>query len=283
MTASLRRQRNWIDKLVIQGEEVADKNKIKQCIIDYFKDLYGRQEVTSFDIAPLGLSKISAEERKRLEEPITREEIKEAVDCCDPSKAPGYDGFNLRFIKKLWPEMEEDFYAYVMRFFENEKLHQSFNTTWMVLIPKKKGVLEVSEYRPISLVGCIYKVIAKILCRRIKGVMPSIIGETQTAFISGRQILDGALVANEAINWLKKKRKAGVLMKMDFQKAYDTLDWSSLDMVMQEMGFGSKWRQWIMKCITGAAVSVVFNGVPLKPFRMERGLRQGDPLSPSCL
>jgi len=124
-----------------------------------------------------------------------------------------------------------------MRFFEDGKLHDSFNTTWVALIPKKKGLLEVSDFRPISLVGSIYKVIAKILSRRIKGVMPSIIGETQTAFVSGRQILDGALVANEAINWLKKKGRAGVLLKMDFQKAYDTLDWNSLDMVMMEGKF----------------------------------------------
>jgi len=130
-------------------------------------------------------------------------------------------------------------------FFETGKLHECFNTTWVALIPKKKGILEASEFRPISLVGSLYKVIAKILSRRIREVMPSIIGETQTTFVSGRQILDGALVANEAIQWLKKKGRAGVLIKMDFQKAYDTVEWDSLDKVMKEMGFGSRWRLWI--------------------------------------
>ena len=142
-----------------------------------------------------------------MEKPVTKDEIKDAIASCDPSKAPGYDDFNLKFIRRVWVVIEEDFCAYVIRFFETGKLHECFNTTWAALIPKKKGILEVSEFRPISLVGSRYKVIAKILSKRIKEVMPSIIGDTQTAFVSGRQILDGALVANEAIQWL---------MKMDF-------------------------------------------------------------------
>ena len=280
LTATMRRQRNRIDKLKIDGVEISDMSIIKKSIAEYFQTLYSRQQSTSFDLTQLGFKKISIEEQKQLEKPVTRKEIQDALDSCDPSKAPGYDGFNLKFIKKLWPVIEDDFCAYISRFFETGRLHESFNTTWIVLIPKKKGILEVSEYRPISLVGSLYKLVAKILSRRIKEVMPSIIGETQTAFVSGRQILDGALVANEVIQWLKKRSKAGVLMKMDFQKAYDTVDWDALDKVMEEMGFGCKWRHWIQKCVSSAKVSVVFNGTPLQPIKMQRGLRQGDPLSP---
>ena len=72
--------------------------------------------------------------------------------------------------------------------------------------------------------------------------MSNLIGESQTAFVSGRQILDGALIANELVSGLKKGKRAGVLLKLDFQKAYDTVDWESLDIVMKEMGFANKWR-----------------------------------------
>jgi len=110
----------------------------------------------------------------------------------------------------------------------------------------------VADVRLISLVGSAYKIITKILSRRLKQVLPSLIGETQTAFVSRRQILDGALIANEIVNRLKRKRKAGVLLKLDFQKAYDTIDWNSLDTVMKEMGCGRKWRGWIQSCLTNA-------------------------------
>jgi len=148
------------------------------------------------------------------------------------------------------------------------------------LIPKKQGVLEVTDLRPISLVGCIYKVIAKVLSRRLKTVLPKLIGENQTAFVHGRQILDGVLVANEVVSWMKKKKKPGILLKMDFHKAYDTVNWDALDSVMEVMGFGLKWRRWISQCLSTASVSLIINGSPSKPFKMERGIRQGDPLSP---
>jgi len=129
-------------------------------------------------------------------------------------------------------------------------------------------------------VGSVYKVIAKVLSKRLRHVLPSLIGETQSAFVQGRQILDGALIANETVQWLKAKKKEGVLLKLDFQKAYDTVDWNALQLVLKEMGFGSKWSVWIKQCISTASISIIVNGAPSKPFRMGRGLRQGDPLSP---
>jgi len=98
----------------------------------------------------------------------------------------------------------------------------------------------VSDFRPISLVGSLYKVIAKILSSKLKVVLPNLIGESKTAFVSRRQILEGVLIANEVVHWLKKKKKQGVLLKLDFQKAVDTIDWESLDLVLEEMGFGCK-------------------------------------------
>ena len=156
----------------------------------------------------------------------------------------------------------------------------TINVTWVTLIPKKKVAVEVKDYRPISMVGSVYKVIAKTLSKRIRELLPTLIGETQTALVRGRQILDGALIANEVVNWLKRRKKAGVLLKLDFEKAYDTISWRSVDSVLKEMGFGEKWRKWIDSCISTPKISILFNGNPCKPFKTGRGLRQGDPLSP---
>ena len=87
-------------------------------------------------------------------------------------------------------------------------------------------------------------------------------------------------MANEVVWWLKKKKTKSVLLKLDFHKAYDTVRWDFLDKVLEMMGFGEKWRRWIGVCVSTASMSILINGSPSLPFKLKRGLRQGDPLSP---
>ncbi|XP_016185749.1 uncharacterized protein LOC107627430 [Arachis ipaensis] len=108
--------------------------------------------------------------------------------------------------------------------------------------------------------------------------MPGLVGETHTAFVKGRKIHDGALIACEMVHWLKTRKKTAAIIKLDFQKAYDRVRWSFVDIVLQKMGFCQRWRNWIKECVSTATMSVLVNGSPSKPFKMERGLRQGDPL-----
>lgn len=143
----------------------------------------------------------------------------------------------------MWNTVGEDFKKMIRDFFENGDLPKIVNTTWVTLIPKMHGACELKDYIPISMVGFIYKVVAKILALRIKKVMPFLVGETQSAFIKGKQILDNALIANEVVHWAKKYRKVVVLLKLDFQKAYDMVNWDFLDHVLEIMGFGSNWRK----------------------------------------
>ncbi|XP_076902042.1 secreted RxLR effector protein 78-like [Bidens hawaiensis] len=110
--------------------------------------------------------------------------------------------------------------------------------------------------------------------------MDSVILENQTAFLSGRSIIDGPLIINEILSWLKKKKKKGMFLKIDFEKAYDHISWSFLDKVMERMGFPVMWRGWILGIISSAKSSVLVNGSPTFEFKCERGIRQGDPISP---
>jgi len=138
LKATMRRQRNLIEKILVQGKEVTDVGDVKRFIIRYFKNLYRKQKCTRFDISDLGLQKLSQEEVAELERPVTRQEIDDAIGKCDPSKAPGYDGFNLKCIKKMWPIIGEDFYAYIYNFFETGSFHESFNTTWVTLSQRRR-------------------------------------------------------------------------------------------------------------------------------------------------
>ena len=157
---------------------------------------------------------------------------------------------------------------------------RNLNSTFLVLIPKKENAVDIKDYRLISLVGGLYKILAKVLANRLRRVVGQEVSTTQNAFVEGRQILDAVLIANEAIDALLKRKEKGLICRLDIEKAYDHLNWNFLLCVMEKMGFGRKWLNWIKWCISMATFSVLVNGTLIGFFRSSRGLRQGDPLSP---
>lgn len=130
------------------------------------------------------------------------------------------------------------------------------------------------------MIGSLYKIIAKILARRMMEVMEKIIGIEQSTFIKGRSIMDGVVILNEVINEAKKAKEGRWIFKVDFAKAYDTVEWGYLLEMMKAMNFLTKWIAWIKECISTASASVLVNGSPSEKFRLERGIRRSDPLSP---
>ena len=184
------------------------------------------------------------------------------------------------FWQFCWDFVKDEVLGFFKDFFERGKFVRSLNTTFLVLIPKKRWAEDLSDFRPISLVGGLYKLLAKVLANRLKKVVGKVVSSTQNAFVEGRQILNAALVANEVIDSVLKRKESGVLCKLDLEKAYDRINWDFLLSVMQRMGFGEKWIGWIRWCISTASFSVLVNGSPTGFFRSSRGLRQGDPLSP---
>ncbi|KAK3188760.1 hypothetical protein Dsin_028321 [Dipteronia sinensis] len=110
--------------------------------------------------------------------------------------------------------------------------------------------------------------------------MDSVIGDYQMAFIRDSQILDNFVIAEEVIHEWRKDREGGLMVKLDFEKAYNSVDHNFLDTMMEGMGFGVRWRHWMRACVTSPTLLVLVNRSPTKQFGIERGLRQGDPISP---
>nr|GEY89195.1 RNA-directed DNA polymerase, eukaryota [Tanacetum cinerariifolium] len=138
----------------------------------------------------------------------------------------------------------------------------------------------VSDFRPISLIGSMYKVVTKILANRLSSVISDLESDVQTAFVSNRQILDGPFIINELLSWCKRKKKHAMFFKVDFAKAYDSVRWDFLDDILPSFGFGSKWISWISGCFSSTMASVIVNGSPTSEFHVQCGLKQGDPLAP---
>lgn len=125
----------------------------------------------------------------------------------------------------------------LQHFWMTGEISRGCNKSFVSHIPKVTDPLGLGDFRPISLIGCYYKIITKILADRFKKVIGKLIGESQNAFIPGRYILDGTLIANETISYVKNKKKKCVVFKIDFEKAYDSLNWEFLLNIMESMGF----------------------------------------------
>ncbi|GJZ48173.1 putative RNA-directed DNA polymerase [Tanacetum coccineum] len=269
-----------IKGIMVNGNWQEDPEVIKAAAFDHFSSQFKESRSSRPCFSSSRFRKISDQDACFLESPMSVEEIKEAVWGCASSKAPGPDGFNFNFIKTFWNIIKGEFLECI-RFFETSgHLANGCNPSFIVLIPKRKDPLGFGDYRPISLIGCVYKIISKILANRLAKVIDTVISSNQAAFISGRQILDGVLVANEIIRMATIEKSKLLLFKVDFEKAFDSVNWPFLLDTMRQMGFGSKWRSWISSCLSSASISVLVNGSPTKEFKLERGLRQGDPLSP---
>ncbi|XP_019465435.1 PREDICTED: uncharacterized protein LOC109363636 [Lupinus angustifolius] len=115
---------------------------------------------------------------------------------------------------------------------------------------------------------------------RLKGVIGSIISSSQSAFIQDRNILDATVVVNEIIHSAKKNKDRCLLLKVDFEKAYNSVDWSFLDYMLSRFGFSDKWRKLINACLCSTSMSVLINGTPSKQFFVSKGIRQGDHMAP---
>ncbi|GJT88088.1 RNA-directed DNA polymerase, eukaryota [Tanacetum coccineum] len=266
--------------VMVDGKWIDNPKNVKKEFLDHFSNRFSKPGKPMATLQMEFPNQIQLEQRNDLESDVTNDEIKKAVWECGTDKAPGPDGFTFGFFRKFWHLVENEVQDAVRYFFYNNDLPNGCNSSFIALIPKIPDANLVKDFRPISLIGSIYKIIAKILTNRLVGVMGGIVNEVQSAFIADRQILDGPFILNEMLSWCKKRKKQSLIFKVDFEKAYDSVRWDFLDDVLRKFGFGDKWCKWIQCCLHSSRGSIIINGSPTDEFKFGKGLKQGDPLSP---
>ena len=194
--------------------------------------------------------------------------------------APGPDGFGTGFYAAAWQTIQSEVLAFLDGFHSEDIDLQRINRSYMVLLPKKPGAVAVDCFRPICLQNCSVKIAVKILTTRLQREIAELVALEQTGFVKGRSIAENFVHAAELVQVCHKRKAPTLVLKLDFAKAFDTVNWRFLLSLLQHLGFSRRWLDWISLILSSASTKIILNGSPGRRICHARGLRQGDPLSP---
>lgn len=266
------------DGIVIEGDE----NLLKHAT-EYYSELFGPADDHNIHIDSSlwdELEKVSDDDNIMLASPFSESEIKEALFQIEKHKAAGPDKIPIEFYQTCWHIVKGDIIQLFNDFYDGEIDISRINYGIITLLPKITDASKIQQFRLICLLNCLYKLVTKTLTLRLEKVAGKLIHQTQTAFMKGRNIMNGVMILHEILHETKRKNQMGIILKLDFEKAYDKVKWNFLFECLAARGFCSKWCEWIEKVVAGGTVSVKLNNLVGPYIKSFKGVRQGDPLSP---
>ncbi|KAL9675053.1 hypothetical protein QQ045_003253 [Rhodiola kirilowii] len=265
------------------GSVSTDNGVIKQEFSDYFKDLLGQARSCSSVNAEMIAQGpvVNSMQCRVLVRGATDKEIWSALSSIGSDRAPGPDGFSASFFKKNWSTLGKELCDSVRHCLRYNALPKGTNSAYITLIPKISQASKPEDFRPISCCNVTYKIISSLLASRLKEVLPDIIDTAQGAFVKDRSIVGNICLAQQLLSgYGRKSVSERMAWKIDLRKAYDTIDWSFLTAMLENLKFPFKFIAWLVMCFQSSTYSVMINGELVDYFQGKRGLRQGDPLSP---
>lgn len=267
------------------GDRIESQTGMMNHCIDYFAELLGGpcepQMFTQGDINTLIPFRCSEDQKKGLTVRFTRVEIRNAFFSLPRNKTCGPDGFSAEFFCGCWDVVGPEVCDAIEEFFLSGSMLKQWNATTLVLIPKINNASSTSDFRPISCLNTIYKVISRLLASRLLPFLSQVISSAQSAFLPGRLIGENILLATDLVNGYNRQSvEPKSMLMVDLRKAFDSVRWDFVLAALTSLGIPSKFVQWISECISTASFTVAFNGTTGGNFTSTKGLRQGDPLSP---
>ncbi|CAL1404025.1 unnamed protein product [Linum trigynum] len=234
--ANYNQRKKLIQVLKVDGQVLVDKVDIKNAFITHFQQRFTEPLVNRPFPVDFKKDLFSLDDNFQLTLPFSELEVWDAVNSCGNNKAHGPDGFTIEFFKKAWSIVKNDLVKAVDEFYITGFVPDSIGHSFLCLIPKKESAEGLNDFRPISLVGSLNKIISKLLFRRLRPFMSKAISPQQFAGIKGRQIHEAGLIANELVDSIRRSGRPGLILKLDIEKAFDSVSWGCLLRILQNMG-----------------------------------------------
>lgn len=254
-------------------------------ILEFYELLYkseynGNEEAQDTFLDRLQFQTLSEEDAAMLDNPLTIEDLIEAIGDMNSGKAPGPDGLPLEFYKEFKSRLVQPLLDMYNESYEQGMLLDSLRIATITLLLKpNKCPTECSSYRGISLMGCDTKILCKALARRLDKHLPKLISDDQQGFVRNGQ---GYHNIRRVLNILHEKNntKDTAMLSLDARQAFDRIEWNYLLELLPRYGLGESFIQWIRLLYTNPAAQILSNNNISKPFNLQRSTRQGCPLSP---
>ncbi|GAU30313.1 hypothetical protein TSUD_211700 [Trifolium subterraneum] len=198
-----RGRKNAILALSVGDKWVEGVTEVRSEIVNYFSTHFSETTEDHPTLDGIVFQGLSSQEVGGLTTSFSEVEIKDVVVNSDGNKSPGPDGFNFSFFKRFWDLLKDEIRIMFDQFFVSADLPRNFSSYFITLIPKVDVPHKIGDFRPISLIGSLYKLVYKVLARILALVMPSLISPNQSPFINGRQLVDGVVAINEWRSWIR--------------------------------------------------------------------------------
>jgi hypothetical protein len=256
--ASGRKRKNTILSFEHGDNTIEGDENILAHAIEYYSKLFG--PAPTFDIQindDLWDQSVSLSEsdNDQLCKPFSKAEIWNGLSQMEKNRAAGPDSIPIEFYQACWQTVKPDIIQLFADFHQGTVDISRINYGIITLLPKVSDAARIQQYRLICLLSCLYKLITKTLTIRIEPFADKLIHPTQSAFVKGRNIMSGVLALHEILHETKIRNECGIILKLDFGKAYDKVNWGLLFSCLQARGFNDTWCGWIRQVVSGGTVS----------------------------
>ena len=273
-----------IHKLNIRGNTTTDQTEILNEQKRFYQSLYQKRDriETAYPFYDHQIPQLTEREKGLCEGFMSEKECAEAVKEMKNGKTPGTDGLTVEFYKIFWFDIKELMLKSFNYSFQTNSLSELQKLSLITLLPKtNKDLTNLSNWRPISILNVEdYRIMAKTIANRVKKVLTNLVDSSQTGFIKGRYIGENIRLLFDIIEYTEEHDAPGILLFTDFEKAFDSINHEYITEILNLFNFGPDLKSWINLFYHSATSCVLYNGYTTDFVPIQRGVRQGCPLSP---